>query len=142
MLLNLALDVKAFFNILLLGDLIFHVWRSDRRCRGVAVVWSVKGDRLRLLLSISPVEKYYNQITRVISGSTCDAGAEHQSKELLHARIVLSERCICHADARLHKSDCRCSQSLAPSPYSTTFHEAEAPRAGFQHANERVRVSL
>lgn len=49
-LLNLALDVIFFFNILLLGGLALHVWRSGRR--DVAVVESKNGPTASA--SISP----------------------------------------------------------------------------------------
>lgn len=73
-------------------------YTSGEVADGTLLWWRGKTDLLLLRLS-PPLEKHYNQIICVISGSTCDVGSAHQSKELSHARIILSEWFICDTDA-------------------------------------------
>lgn len=65
---------------------------SSNKQRGETVRWSGGEHKTQHQPPpVSPVEKYFNQIICVISGSTCDVGSPLQRCECSHARGALSE---------------------------------------------------
>lgn len=98
---NLSLDVMFFFNILLLGDLILHVWRGDRR--DLAAVESKNGPSTSA--PTSPWKNITIRLSALFLAPPVTLAPSIRAKSFSHAGIVLSERRSCDTDAGLRKSD-------------------------------------